>query len=124
VFGSASISSSDELVEMWEAAKKAEKGRDSIMDGIPAALPALLYALKVQKKAATTGVGPLDPASARADLATRLDAFDATPGPDALGDVLFAVVEVARGRGIDAEDALRLATARFRSHFESIEVTS
>ena len=124
VFGGVNISSSDELVEMWEHAKKVEKGRSSIMEGIPSALPALLYALKVQKKAATAGVGPVDAAAARSALTDELATFDARPDVEALGDVLFAAVEVARGLGIDAEDALRLATSRFRSNFASVEVST
>ncbi len=56
VFGDATAASSEELAVQWEAAKVAEKGRASVMDGIPAALPALLYAQKVQRKAASQGV--------------------------------------------------------------------
>ena len=56
VFGDVEVSGADDVVANWEQLKKAEKGRESVFDGIPAALPALLFALKVQKKAATLGL--------------------------------------------------------------------
>ena len=55
VFGDATADSADEVASRWEELKKAEKGRASVMDGIPVALPALLYAAKVQKKASSPG---------------------------------------------------------------------
>ena len=123
VFGGVRVSSSDELVEMWEHAKQQEKGRASIMDGIPTALPALLYALKVQKKAATSAGEPSDVASARAQVAEGLAGFDERADAEALGQLLFSTVDLARQMGIDAEDALRLATNRFRSRFEAMELS-
>lgn len=81
--------------QTWEASKRAEKGRASVMDGIPAALPALLYASKVVKKAATVGLevehGEL---------------------PAHLGDALLGLVAAANRDGEDGESALRAAAAR------------
>ena len=57
VFGQADADDAEQVAANWEDLKKAEKGRSSVFDGIPDALPALLYALKVQKKAAALGVG-------------------------------------------------------------------
>ncbi|HEU4481186.1 MAG TPA: nucleoside triphosphate pyrophosphohydrolase, partial [Actinomycetota bacterium] len=80
-------------------------------DDIPRGLPALLEAAKTQKRAAGLGWSP--------DLVEMpAAAAVASGGPgdaDALGDSLFALVALARARGIDAEGALRKATARFRS---------
>ena len=101
---------SDDVVANWEQIKKAEKGRDSVFDGIPAALPALLFALKVQKKAATLG---LDPA-----LLGRPDEDTA----DELGTALLALVDRARHAGIDPEDALRAATVAYRDRMRSLEL--
>lgn len=97
-----------ELVAAWETDKRAELGRDSVMDGIPAAMPALARALKVVKKSESLGY----PVSSSARSATR----DA----DTLGTVLLEIVEAAHGAGLDPEDALRVATDRrmgqMRSH--------
>ena len=56
VFAEVEVDGADEVVSNWEAIKKAEKGRDSVFDGIPNGLPALLYALKIDKKAVATGL--------------------------------------------------------------------
>ncbi len=97
VFGDARA---DDLPAAWEQIKKAEKGRASVMDGIPSTLPSLLYALKVQRKAASIG---LDPAA----LVTG----------NGFGERLFALVAEAREAGIDSENALRavIATAMARA---------
>lgn len=94
----------DELVQAWEADKRAELGRDSVMDGIPSAMPALARALKVMKKADSIGVErPSAPDAAVTDAVTDADA---------LGAVLLGLVEAAHVAGLDPEDALRVATDR------------
>ena len=98
VFGARPAGSADEVVADWEEIKRAEKGRASVMDGIPAALPALLHAHKVLSKAEQLGVQGPDPLA-----------------PDGeLGAVLLALVAHARAHGIDAEAALRRATVALR----------
>jgi uncharacterized protein YabN with tetrapyrrole methylase and pyrophosphatase domain len=94
-------------VRNWEQIKQAEKGRASVMDGIPRDLPSLLYAHKVQRKAASAGV----------EVAPIGDITDA----DAVGDLLFGVVALARQLDVDPEAALRAATARFRDQFMELE---
>jgi tetrapyrrole methylase family protein/MazG family protein len=88
----------DELSTRWEESKREEKGRASVMDGIPTALPALLYAIKVQKKALAIGesIGTLTKSGA---LTARTEAE--------VGSLLFSVVALAREIGVDAESALR-----------------
>lgn len=94
----------DELVRAWEADKRTELGRASVMDGIPSAMPALARALKVVRKADSLGV----------DLPSAPDAAvsDAMTDADALGAVLLGLVEAAHAAGLDPEDALRVATDR------------
>lgn len=89
----------DELVATWEADKQAETGRSSVMDGIPAALPALARAAKVLKKA--EALGNAEPTG-----------FAEPVGAEALGERLLALVDVAHRNGLDPEDALRRATDR------------
>jgi tetrapyrrole methylase family protein/MazG family protein len=122
----------------WEQIKKLEKGRTSVMDGIPATLPALLYADKVQRKATALGLdwptaGPVW-AAVSAELDELRSAVAAAPGaPPAggdeadaavtaeLGDVLFSVVNLGRKLGVESETALRGAVARFRARVQAVE---
>ena len=99
----------EELPAQWEAAKRKEKGRGSVMDGIPAALPALLYATKVQKKA--IAIGQSAPAAAETPATSEAD----------VGELLFSVVALARSLGIDAESALRQHAVEFADQVRVIE---
>ncbi len=105
-------------VPNWEELKKFEKGRSSVMEGIPGSLPSLLYALKVQTKAASIGLDRAkDDAAAPPELASRLEAVEAGD----VGAVLFSVVNTARRLGVDPESALRDAAARFRDRVMALE---
>jgi tetrapyrrole methylase family protein / MazG family protein len=114
----------------WEELKKEQKGRASVMDGVPGNLPSLLYAFKVQSKAASVGFDWDDAAGAWPKIAEELaELEEALAGGDAaapevndeLGDVLFSVVNVARHLGVDPEAALRDAAAKFRDRFVAME---
>jgi tetrapyrrole methylase family protein/MazG family protein len=100
VFAGVDVEGTDDIVRNWEQIKKAEKGRDSVMDGIPGDLPALLYAHKVLRKASSIGL-EVRPAEGVTDAA-------------ALGALLLAVVDAARRAELDPEAALRAAAARVR----------
>jgi tetrapyrrole methylase family protein/MazG family protein len=112
-----------ELTANWEQLKKAEKGRDSVMDGIPSALPALLYAYKVGRKAAAVGFDwdAGDVAGPMAKVTEELEELREDNSLEELGDLLFAVVNVARHLDHDPEAALRAATDKFRARFEAME---
>ena len=132
VFGETAVSGTGEVLQNWEAIKaeeRAEAGeaRASALDGVPAALPALLRAQRVQDKAA--GVGFDFPEAEEAwgkveeELAEfrALDPADADRREDELGDVLFAVVNYARLTGLTAENALRRTTGKFQRRFAHVE---
>lgn len=121
VFGDVEVTGTDEVISNWESIKKAEKGRSSVMEGIPEALPALLYALKVQKKAASQGFGLVDLDAALSDVDDELAEFRAEPSVDEAGDLLFAAVQVTRQLGCDPEMTLRDASRRFRDRFMFME---
>jgi len=124
VFGAVDAPTADAVVTNWEQIKREEKGRASLMDGIPGDLPSLLYAHKVQRKAASVGFDWDSAAGAYPKVAEELDEVQRA-GPDdvagEVGDLLFACVNVARHRSVDPESALRGATAKFRRRFMEVE---
>ncbi len=128
VFGSVEAATAEEVLVNWEQIKKAEKGRSSIMEGVPGELPSLLYAHKIQRKAASVGFDWDDVNGAMPKIAEELDELQEAIASAVerdieaeLGDLLFAVVNVARHLDIDPETALRGASAKFRTRFQSVE---
>jgi tetrapyrrole methylase family protein/MazG family protein len=128
VFGTVEASTAGQVMRNWEQIKQAEKGRSSVMDGIPGHLPSLLYTHKVQRKAASVGFDWDDVAGAWPKLAEEIGELEGAVAlgrpaavEDELGDVLFAVVNVARHLGVDPEAALRSAAAKFRERFMALE---
>ena len=119
VFGGATYESAEQLSADWEARKVAEKSRASMLDGIPRDLPALATALKMIKKGAAKGFVDEEPTAVVASLVDRVGSADLDA--DDLGDLLFGIAGVARTAGIDPEDALRLATRRYRERFVAAE---
>ena len=122
VFGDVDAEDSDTVVRNWEQIKKDEKGRESVFDGVPDAIPALLYALKVQKKAGS--LVDLDPDSlpVPATVEFALRDFGATADDRTTGALLFAIVDEARRAGVDPETALRAAAVNYRDAARSAEL--
>jgi XTP/dITP diphosphohydrolase/tetrapyrrole methylase family protein/MazG family protein/ATP diphosphatase len=119
VFGEASASSAAEVLHNWDQIKASEAGREpGVFGEIPENLPSLLYARKVQRRAASSGFdfegveGPLQ--AVRDELSELEAAGDERERFDELGDVLFAAVNVARKLRVDPELALRASADRFR----------
>ena len=128
VFGDIIADDTGTVLENWDEIKKVEKGRTSIFDGIPRSLPSLAYAQKVGRKASKVGFDWPDVAGAfpkiaeeTAELAEAMTETDTAATELELGDLLFAVVNVARHLKIDAELALRAATDKFRARFQGVE---
>ncbi|HEX2851551.1 MAG TPA: nucleoside triphosphate pyrophosphohydrolase [Acidimicrobiales bacterium] len=128
VFGDVEVASADDVRRNWDEIKRGEKAAaadglpPSALDGIPGALPALLYALKLGRKAAAAGVDRADASGAFARVQEQLAGVDAggsDPGQveEQIGDLLYAVVDLARHLSVDPEAALRGAAARFRERF-------
>lgn len=113
------------VLETWEQIKATEKHRTSIFDGIPRSLPALGLARKVQSKAAKFGFDWPDVHGALPKIAEEcselLSATTDDERAEELGDLLFAVVNVARHLDVDPEMALRRATDKFRDRFATVE---
>ena len=112
----------------WEdikADERASKGISSALDGVALALPALMRAQKLQKRAARTGFDWPDPSGSEAKIAEEIAELNTAPDDQAkfeeAGDLLFATVNFVRAHGISAEDALRAANAKFERRFRAME---
>ena len=131
VFGSDSRDkSASEQARDWETAKAAERttsGETRTLDGIALGLPALLRAMKLQKRLAAVGFDWENPRPVLEKVAEELaeldDAFSAAHDgiEEEFGDLLFALVNLARHWGIDPEAALRHANAKVERRFASVE---
>ena len=134
VFGDAEAPTAGRVRENWERIKADQEGREGVFHDVPEALPALLQARKVQRRARAVGFEYPDLAGALADLESELAelkgelAGEPVPETEAdprhfeeLGDLLFAAVNVGRRLNVDPELALRAATNRFRARVERAE---
>jgi tetrapyrrole methylase family protein/MazG family protein len=139
VFGDVIADTPEELAANWEAMKKSEKNRSSVTEGIPAALPALALIAKLQRKALAVGmvlpdvsddVGRLTRGVSELAAAggyrgqgdngeTRAGDADHLDDSDRIGELLFALVNLARSVGVDPETALRIKAASFRTLVET-----
>jgi MazG family protein len=118
VFGDATAETPGAVKQRWEELKTEQEGREGIFHHVPETLPSLLYAQKVQRRAATVGFEYPDLAGAFGDLDDEVEELRAEPSADELGDVLFAAVNVARHLGADPELELRQASRRFVERVE------
>ncbi len=132
IFGDLDIQTTEELAPHWEEMKKAEKSTDSVMDKLPEALPALLLAAKIQRKAKALGFGShaSEPAAIK-DIKSSLKKLEELGGGEnqtdasedqqqaledqqqALGELLWAAAYLAMKKDIDAEDVLRQSARAF-----------
>ena len=101
----------------WDALKNKEKGRTTLADElgtVPATLPALMRAQKLQKRADRCGAEQSAPETARQALRAALDGWNREQDAQAAGELLFAAANAMRLAGVDAEEALTFASGRFR----------
>ena len=125
VFGSEQQAGQEHRWEELKAQERAAKGETSSMDGVARALPALLRAEKLQKRAARDGFDWPDTEGPAAKLTEELkelsEASNDAERLEEAGDLLFAAVNCVRAYGIAAEDALRAANAKFEARYRSME---
>jgi MazG family protein len=135
VFGAVRAETAEEVLRNWEEIKDREKGaasgpraRRSVLDGVPAALPALLKAQRLGEKAARVGfdwqrpeeiLGKIDEETA--ELRAALESSDRDAAREELGDLLFSLAMLGRRLGLDPEQALERANRKFRSRFQGVE---
>jgi MazG family protein len=136
VFGAAAAASAGDVRLRWEQIKREQEGREGVFHHVPENLPALLYARKLQRRAAAVGFDYPHVEGALDDLEDELRELKhelaARPAPppetepdrrqqEELGDVLFACVNLARRLNVDPELALRAAARRFQDRVETAE---
>lgn len=131
VFGDVNVEDSNEVVKNWEEIKRQEAGyedRQSVLDGIPNALPTLLRAQKIQNRAARVGfdwdkladvVAKVDEELEEVKASIKADEREAISAE--LGDLFFAIVNLCRFMEIQAEETLRNANRKFMTRFKWME---
>lgn len=127
VFGNVEVEDSREVLRNWEEIKK-EEGKDSVLEGVPDGLPALLKAQRVQEKVRRVGFdwesigGTFDKVREEiGELEKAVKDGDQAGIEDEFGDILFSLVNVARFLDINAEESLRQTTKKFSHRFRYIE---
>jgi nucleoside triphosphate diphosphatase len=129
VFSGLEVADADIVVVNWEAIKASEREKksndNSALSGVAKALPALLYAQKIQKRAARTGFDWPDIEGAKAKLIEEIGELDRAVSDqeqfEEMGDLLFATVNICRHLNIDAEAALKAGSKKFENRFRSME---
>jgi tetrapyrrole methylase family protein/MazG family protein len=132
VFGDRSAADADEVLRNWEHQKMHEArtagNSESVVDRVPASLPALAWTLGLQKRAARVGFDFASPAAAAESVAEEArelaETGDRERAFDEMGDLLFAIVSLARTMKINPADALRVAGQRFRRRFAATEAAA
>ncbi|EPX85790.1 MazG family protein [Rubellimicrobium thermophilum DSM 16684] len=124
VFGDVGIRTAEQQTAAWEA-RKAEERQGRTLDGVALALPALQRAAKLQARAARVGFDWPDAGAVLAKIAEEAREVAEAEGPEAreeeIGDLLFAMANLARHLGVEPETALRRACAKFERRFAAVE---
>lgn len=136
VFGDARTLSPTDIKAIWNSVKRSEQAerslrrreKPSLLDGIPPELPSLSQAVKLQVRAGTVGFDWNDPHLVAAKIREELleteetfDSGDASARAEEIGDLLFAVANLARHLDVDPDMALRQANQKFKRRFNAIE---
>lgn len=131
IFGSANADTTEDVILHWEEIKLMERGvqrKESVLDGVPGALPALLRAWRLQEKASRVGFdwGELAPVLDKVneewhEMRARASEGDLSKTEEELGDLLFSLVNVARFLKLNPEEALRRTASKFIRRFQYIE---
>lgn len=131
VFGDVLADHADAVVANWESIKAEERSfnnDNSALAGVALALPALLRAQKIQKRAARTGFDWPDIEGAKAKIFEEIEEVEAATSvserTEEMGDLLFAVVNMCRFLDVDAEAALKAGTAKFERRFRAMETST
>lgn len=129
VFGDLKLDGVDGVLQNWEKLKEKERGEKKedkgILDGVPAALPALSQAQEYQERAARVGFDWPEIEGVLEKIREEIEEIKTAENPEQvkaeLGDLFFVLVNLARWRDVDAESALREANTKFKRRFAHVE---
>lgn len=132
IFGDANAADADEVLNLWDAVKLKERqgrngaeARKGLLEGVPVSFPALMQAQKISRKAVACGFEWEDEADVWSQVKEEIAEFKEAATDEEremeFGDILFALVNVARWEHVDAETALRSACRKFRSRWAFME---
>lgn len=128
VFGEVTANTSDQVLTNWERIKLNEADRESVLDGVPRTLPALVRASRMQEKASRVGFdwGKIEEVWPKVfeelqELQEAAPGLDPDRIEDELGDVLFSIVNISRFLKVNPEDALRRTIDKFNRRFRYVE---
>ena len=131
VFGNTRADTADEVLTNWEKIKREEKGgksRKSVLDGLPAGMPALLHAYRIQEKVARVNFDWDDVQAVLLTVGEEIDEVskaleqgDKKKIEEEMGDLLFSMVNLSRHLNVPPEDALRRSNDKFMRRFRYIE---
>jgi tetrapyrrole methylase family protein/MazG family protein len=127
VFGESKLSTSEAVLQQWDAIKRSEKqDRQSMLDGVPRTLPALARAQKIQSRAARAGFDWPEAQDVLAKIREEISEIERAQTEDQLaeelGDLLFSIVNFARKRKLDAEELLQSSNEKFSRRIRTMEV--
>jgi len=126
VFGEIKVENAEEVTVNWEQLKRNKRKKDaSMLDGVPADMPALAYSQAIQARVARVGFDWSEDSGVLEKMAEEIDEFKAADSPQQkeqeFGDILFTLANFARRQGIDLESALRKSNRRFYKRFSTME---
>jgi tetrapyrrole methylase family protein/MazG family protein len=126
VFGDVKVSDAEEVTVNWEALKKQERRKEaSMLDGVPADMPALAYSQAIQGRVARVGFDWQEDSGVLEKMAEEIGEFKAAESQkqkeEEFGDILFTLANFARRQGIDLESALRKSNRKFYKRFSTME---
>lgn len=126
VFGDVKVNNAEEVTVNWEALKKQERKKEaSMLEGVPADMPALAYSQAIQGRVARVGFDWQEDSGVLEKMAEEIGEFKAAGSQkqkeEEFGDILFTLANFARRQGIDLESALRKSNRRFYKRFSTME---
>ncbi len=126
VFGDTVAKSAEEVLKNWETIKLKEKGKKSVLSGVPSSLPAVVKAIRLQEKASGVGFDWTEKEDVWQKVEEELkEVYEARSNKEKMeeefGDLLFSLINMARLYGIDAENALEKTNQKFIKRFNYIE---
>lgn len=122
VFGSAEVSDAGDVIKNWEQLKRTEKdGNKTVLSGVPASLPSLIKAYRMQDKARAVGFDWEKKEDVWDKVEEEIGEFRDNPSEEELGDVIFSIVNAARLYDLNPDTALEKTNVKFKNRFTYVE---